>query len=127
MLEIVPIVSVDFSLSNLTFDERKCLHTINEDFPNEYRDLITAISKAYKQIAPSTLFYGFGASSVQKKTEVSDLFVGTGDLLNPIVMTDHLDQAYYTCLKRIELYLPVHISATIAKAIEFAQQSQMHF
>jgi hypothetical protein len=121
MLEIVPIVAVDFSLSNLTFDERKCIHTVNEDNPNEYRDLILAISKAYKQISPTSLFYGFGASSVSKVTEVSDLFVGTGDLLNPIVMTDHLDQAYYNCLKRVELYVPVRISKAIAKAVEFAQ------
>ena len=91
MLEIVPIVSIDFSLSNLTFDERKCIHTVNEDNMNEYRDLLTAISKAFRQISPSSLFYGFGANSVAKKTEVSDLFMGTGDMLNPIVMTDHLD------------------------------------
>ena len=37
----------------------------------------------------------------QKKTEVGDFFVGTGFLLNPIVMTDHLDKAYYDCLKRV--------------------------
>lgn len=121
MLEITPIIAVDFSLSNLTFDERKCIHTVNEDNPNEYRDLITAVSKAYKQISPSSLFYGFGANSVAKKTEVSDLFVGTGDLLNPIVMTDHLDNAYYSCLKRVELNLPVHISKVVSKAVEFAQ------
>lgn len=91
MLEIVPIISIDFSLSNLTFDERKCIHTVNEDNMNEYRDLLTAISKAFRQISPTSLFYGFGANSVAKKTEVSDLFIGTGDMLNPIVMTDHLD------------------------------------
>ena len=91
MLAIVPIISIDFSLSNLTFDERKCIHTVNEDNQNEYRDLLTAISKAFRQISPSSLFYGFGANSVAKKTEVSDLFMGTGDMLNPIVMTDHLD------------------------------------
>ena len=120
MLEIVPILSVDFSLSNLTFDDRKCIHTVNEDNPNEYRDLITAVSKAFKLISPTSLFYGFGANSVAKKTEVSDLFVGTGDLLNPIVMTDHLDQAYYSCLKRVELNLPVHLASVISRAVEFA-------
>jgi Copine len=121
MLEIVPIVAVDFSLSNLTFDDRKCIHTVNEDNMNEYRDVMTAISKAYRQVSPTSLFYGFGANSVAKKTEVSDLFVGTGDLLNPIVMTDHLDQAYYSCLKRVELNLPVHIASVVSKGIEFAQ------
>ncbi len=91
MLEIVPVVAIDFSLSNLTFDDRKCIHTVNEDNLNEYRDLLIAISKAFRQISPSSLFYGFGANSVAKKTEVSDLFVGTGDMLNPVVMTDHLE------------------------------------
>jgi hypothetical protein len=120
MLEIVPIIAVDFSLSNLTFDERKCIHSINEENPNEYRDLITAVSKAFRQVSPTSLFYGFGANSVAKVTEVSDMFVGTGDLLNPVVMTDHLEHAYYTCLKRVELNLPVHISKVITKATEFA-------
>jgi len=95
MLELIPMVGIDYSMSNLTFDDRKCLHSINEDNKNEYRDLMSCVSKAYKQMSPSTLFYGFGANSVPHITEVSDLFSGTGDLLNPIVMTDHLEQSYY--------------------------------
>jgi hypothetical protein len=127
MLEIVPIVAVDFSMSNLTFDDRKCIHTVNEDNQNEYRDLISSVSRAFRQISSSTLFYGFGANSVKTKTEVSDLFIGTGDLLNPVVMTDHLEQAYYQCLKKVELNLPVHIAKVVAKAVEFAMQSESHF
>lgn len=92
MLEIVPILGVDFSMANLTFDDRKCIHTVNEDKPNEYRDLLQAVSKSFKLISPSSLFYGFGANTVSKVTEVSDLFAGTGDLLNPIVMTDTLEK-----------------------------------
>jgi hypothetical protein len=91
MLELVPMVGIDYSMSNLTFDDRKCLHSVNEDNYNEYRDLMSTVSKAFKQMSPSTLFYGFGANSVPHVTEVSDLFSGTGDLLNPIVMTDHLE------------------------------------
>ena len=127
MLEIIPMVGIDYSMSNLTFDERKCIHSVNEDNPNEYRDLMSCISKAYKQMSPSTLFYGFGANSVPHLTEVSDLFSRTGDLLNPIVMTDHLEQAYYSCLKKIEINLPCHFSSVIAKAVEFANQAQTYF
>ena len=54
-----------------------------------------AVSKAYKLISPTSLFYGFGADAVKSKTEVSDLFSGTGDLLNPVVMTDQLEKEYY--------------------------------
>mmetsp|Transcript_37159 Transcript_37159/g.57031 ORF Transcript_37159/g.57031 Transcript_37159/m.57031 type:complete len:114 (-) Transcript_37159:192-533(-) len=113
MLEIVPMVGIDFSMSNLTFDERKCLHSINEDNPSEYRALMSVVSKNFKQMSPSTLFYGYGAVAVQHITEVSDLFSGTGDLLNPIVMTDHLEQAYYKCLKNIEINCPVHLASLI--------------
>jgi hypothetical protein len=38
--KIVPILGVDFSMANLNFDDRKCIHTVNEDNPNEYRDLL---------------------------------------------------------------------------------------
>lgn len=117
MLEIVPIIGIDFSMSNLTFDSRKCIHSVNEDNPNEYRNLLSAVSKAYRLISPTSLFYGFGANSVTKITEVSDLFVGTGDLLNPIVMTDNLEKEYYSCLKRVELNLPVKLSKLIAKGV----------
>jgi len=127
MVEIVPIIGIDFSMANLTFDEAKCLHSINQDKPSVYRSLLQAVSKAYKLISPTSLFYGFGANSVIKVTEVSDLFVGTGDLLNPIVMTDNLEHEYNECLKRVELNLPVKFNCLIKKAVEFAEKSAQHF
>ncbi len=123
----MPFIGIDYSMANLTFDERKCVHSVNEDRPNEYRDLLQAISKSFKLISPSSLFYGFGANSVTKVTEVSDLFVGTGDLLNPIVMTDNLEKEYYAALKRVELNLPVKFAKLIEKAIDFAERSLEHF
>lgn len=114
-------------MSNLTFDDRKCIHSVNEDKPNEYRDLIQAISKSFKLISPSALFYGFGANSVTKVTEVSDLFVATGDLLNPIVMIDNLEKEYYAALRRVELNLPVKFQKLIEKALDYAEGSLEHF
>ena len=127
MVEIVPLIGVDFSMANLTFDEAKCLHSINQDKPSVYRNMLQAISKSFKLISPTSLFYGFGANSVMKTTEVSDCFVGTGDLLNPIVMTDNLEHEYNECLKRVELNLPVKFAGLIRKAVEFAERSAGHF
>lgn len=62
-----------------------------------------------------------------KMTEVSDLFVGKGDLLNPIVTTDKLEAEYNECLKRVELNLPVKFSGLIRKSVEFAERSAYHF
>ena len=84
---------------------------------------MSAISKSYKLIAPSSLFYGFGANSVTKVTSVSNLFVGTGDMLNPIVMTDNLEREYYAALKRVELNSPVKFAEVLKKAIDFAEKS----
>ena len=50
---------------------------------------------------------------MSKVTEVSDLFAGTGDLLNPIVMTDTLEKQYYEALRRVELNLPVKFASLI--------------
>mmetsp|Transcript_23292 Transcript_23292/g.31123 ORF Transcript_23292/g.31123 Transcript_23292/m.31123 type:complete len:133 (+) Transcript_23292:1425-1823(+) len=127
MVEIVPLMGIDFSMANLTFDEAKCLHSINQDKPSVYRNMLQAISKSFKLISPTSLFYGFGANSVMKVTEVSDCFVGTGDLLNPIVMTDNLEHEYNECLKRVELNLPVKFAGLIRKAVEFAEKSAQHF
>jgi hypothetical protein len=69
------------------------------------------------------LFYGFGANSVTKVTSVSDLFVGTGDLLNPIVLTDNLEREYYAALKRVELNSPVRFSQVLKKSIDLAEKS----
>jgi len=127
LLELVPLIGVDYSMANLTFDDRKCIHTVNEDRPNEYRDLMQAITKSFKLISPSALFYGFGANSVRQVTEVSDLFVGSGDLLNPVVMTDNLEREYYAALRRVELNLPVKMASVIEKAIDFSEKALEHF
>jgi len=42
-------------------------------------------------------------------------------------MTDHIEKEYYSCLKRVELNLPVKFSRLIAKAVEYGQKSLEHF
>jgi hypothetical protein len=127
ILEIVPLIGIDYSMSNLTFDDRKCIHSTNCDRPNEYRDLLQALQKSFKLVAPSALFYGCGANSVKGITEVSDLFVGTGDLLNPVVATDNLEKEYYAAFSRIEINLPVNFAKLLEKALDFAEKSLEHY
>ena len=52
------------------------------------------------------------------------MFVATGDLLNPIVMTDHIEDTYYKSLKIVELFAPVYLSEILRKANEFAQKAE---
>ena len=46
-LSVIPIVAVDYSMANLTFNDSKCIHTLKRDKPNDYRDVLQAISKAF--------------------------------------------------------------------------------
>ena len=122
MLKIVLIIPIDFSMSNLTFDERNCIHLVTENRPNKYRYHLQAIIKSFKLISPSCLFYSFGANSVNKVTRINDLFVGTGDLLNPIVITDNLEREIYAALSRVELNSLVKFDKVLKKAIDFAEK-----
>ncbi len=64
-LNIVPVVAVDFSLSNLTFDEQRCIHSLKKDQQNDYVDTLKSIGRAYTRFSKFYLGYGFGAKTVK--------------------------------------------------------------
>ena len=123
----MPIIGIDFSLANVTFDDRKMVHSVKEENQNKYRDILMSISKSFRQISPSSLLYGFGAKTIKKKGETSHLFVASGDLLNPIVQTDNIENTYYECLKRIEIGFPTYLAGVLKKAVEFAENADIHY
>ena len=47
---VVPIIAVDFSLGNLTFDELKCLHSLKQGRINPYRDVLEATSQGRHEL-----------------------------------------------------------------------------
>lgn len=86
-LNIVPIIGVDFSLANLTFDDAQhCIHTVKEDKPNDYVSALQAVTRAYNYFSRFNLTYGFGASTFLKGDHPAcPLFSLTGDFLDPFV------------------------------------------
>jgi hypothetical protein len=47
-LNLVPIIGMDFSLANLTFNEAQyCIHTLKEGAPNDYVSALKGITKAF--------------------------------------------------------------------------------
>jgi len=51
-LNLVPIVAVDFSLANLTFDENcYCIHTLKPGAPNDYIEALKHVVKAFKHFS----------------------------------------------------------------------------
>ena len=44
-LNLVPVIAVDYSLANLTFDEGQyCIHTLKLGLPNDYVDALSRIA-----------------------------------------------------------------------------------
>lgn len=79
-LNIVPVIAVDYSLANLTFDENQyCIHTLKPGAPNDYVDALKRISGCYKNFSKFMLAYGFGARTVEGEGPACNLFSMTGD------------------------------------------------
>jgi hypothetical protein len=99
-LSIVPIVAVDFSLANLTFDDRKCIHTLKKGVQNDYIDALHSVYRAYRHFSPFFCGYGFGGRLTGKHGKTSDCFAMNGDYFDPTLHSeDDLMDAYGHTLK----------------------------
>lgn len=88
-LNLVPIVAVDFSLANLTFDENcYCLHTLKQGQPNDYLEVLKYVFRSYKKFSEFMLGYGFGARTVEGDGPACNKFSMTGDFLNPFINSE---------------------------------------
>lgn len=51
-LNLVPIVAVDYSLANLTFNENCfCIHTLKPGQPNDYVDAMRKVGRSFKHFS----------------------------------------------------------------------------
>ena len=125
-MNIVPIIAVDFSLANLTFDETQyCIHTLKENAPNDYLDAIQATVKAFENYSRFYLPIGFGAKTLNQKDEESptcNLFSMTGDIKDMVCMKDDLRKTYERSIKSVQLSLPVLFNQILKFCCDLAQE-----
>jgi len=104
-LNIVPIVALDFSLANLSFDsDQKCIHTLKEGSPNDYIDCMTRVFKAFDAFSRQIMPIGFGARTLVDESEepACALFSLTGDITQPYAQNQlQLRAAYEKTLKSV--------------------------
>ena len=126
-LNIVPIVAIDFSLANLTFDNHKCIHSLKRGQPNDYRDVMGAICNAYRNIASYMVGFGFGAKIVPKTGRTSNCFAMNGNFFDPVV-TDYpqLYKAYSESLQKVEISLPVNYESIFNIACDYAEYEKQN-
>jgi len=120
-INIVPIIAIDYSLSNLTFDNQKCIHSLKKGASNDYINVIEHITNAYQNISSHMLGFGMGAKTTHHKGDASNLFSLTGNIFNPILEKDKLFESYANTLKRIELSLPVNYHDVLDLASDYAK------
>ena len=90
-IQYVPIFAIDYSLSNLTFDNNRSLHHLNPNKSNIYLNVLETVAKMYEGWSDSFLAYGFGAKIVPRKSETSNCFaLSKNYFLTLIKGTDHL-------------------------------------
>ena len=121
-IKVVPIIAVDYSLGNLTFDNNKCMHHFDKIRPNYYVEALNQIEARVAPFYSAMLAYGFGAKLVPKKSKLSSCFALNGNIFDPIVKSrEELVAAYTQTLKTVELCLPVNYSEVIRTAKKIAR------
>ncbi|CAI2387430.1 unnamed protein product [Moneuplotes crassus] len=125
-LHVVPIIAVDYSLGNLTFDmDKKCLHTLKKGEENDYISILSQIKKIYQHLCPYVLGYGMGGKTVPKQQNASDLFALSGDMFDPIVERDQLVEKYSEVFSKIQLSLPINYSPVLDLVCRMARHEKI--
>lgn len=114
-VQAYPIIAIDFSLANLTFDDNSCMHSTKTDKKNDYRDIIKLICKNYKGVLSIPMF-GYAAKTTKDSPDPADFFPLSMQLKNPFVsnVEAYLDEVYSECLKSIELATPIKLAKFFA-------------
>ena len=116
---------MDFSLANLTFNDFKCLHSVKPDKPNDYRDIIALLCTSFN-IAEIPI-WGYSANTLPKRSKNASLFPLNKNIKNPYVSNSrlHIHETYTSCLKDIELSLPVNLGPLLSMYRDFAKKARI--
>jgi len=126
--KFVPIIAVDCSLGNLTFDNLTCMHHFDKTKPNYYIEALKVIESRITPFYSKLFAYGFGANVNPKKEKASNCFSLTGNIFNPAVENkEELIESYMKTIKSVTLSLPVNFSEVIKTAKELAQIELQYF
>jgi hypothetical protein len=85
-IHISPVVCVDFSMANLTFQSNgTSVHTPNFAKPNQYRDLLEMVCL---NMFSSELFvpvFGYGAKTFPGSSQTAGIFPVSMNMSNPLI------------------------------------------
>lgn len=110
-IKIIPVIAIDYSLSNLTFDStRHLIHTQKENEDNDYKSILNHILKVYKNLSPFMMGFGMGGKTYPKQQNASNIFSMSGNMFDPIFDQDQIIEKYGEVFERIKVSLPINYS-----------------
>ena len=121
-VNVVPVIVIDFSLSNLTFQEDKeCIHTLKESEENLYLTVLENIMQSFKNLSVNVMAFGMGALTKPNQKSASDIFALSGDVFSPIIETNELISKYKEVLGKIRISSPVKFAPIMNLISEYAK------
>lgn len=123
-IHIAPIIFVDFSLANLTFQSRGTSeHSPNAAKSNQYRELLKMLCLDIHSNELFVPIFGYGARTFPGSSTTSNLFPMSLNLSNPLVpnQEDELMNQYATCLQRIKMDVPIKVAPSMIFLKNLAQ------
>lgn len=113
-MRVVPIIAIDFSMGNLTFEEDLSLHNADPRVPNDYRDILKMLALNYQNVTNLAIF-GYGAKTLSTQKKSTAMFPLTRNIRNPFTPNDPdiIDGIYSNCLKSLEMSVPINLTPIV--------------
>lgn len=125
---MIPVIAIDYSLGNLTFDQkRQLIHTLKKGEDNDYISILNHILKVYKNLTPYVIGFGMGGKTLPKQQNASDIFSLSGNMFNPIVEKDDLLEKYAEVFQKIKVSLPINHCPVMELVAQFAQYEKENY
>ena len=127
-LNVIPVVAIDYSLSNLTFDTKKQLiHTLKKDEDNDYLSVLNHILKVYQNLSPFVIGFGMGGKTLPKQQNASNIFALSGNIFNPIVEKEQLIEKYAEVFEKIKVSLPINHAPVMDMVTNYARYEKENY
>lgn len=127
-INVIPVIAIDYSLSNLTFDTKKeLIHTLKKDEENDYISILNHIVKVYQNLTPFIMGYGMGGKTLPKQQNASDIFALSGNMFNPIVDKDEVYEKYAEVFNKIKVSLPINYTPVLDLVKKYAKYEQENY
>ncbi|KAG7154014.1 copine-8-like [Homarus americanus] len=126
-MEINAFIAIDFTASNGNPQTPQSLHFITAAAPNQYAQAIQSVGVIIEDYDTDKYFpvLGFGAKMPPDYSQVSHEFFVNGDPSNPYChRVQGVLEAYYQCVRRVQLYGPTNFSPIINHVARFASSNQ---